>query len=78
MVGLSQGYDNIVVRHEQDDANKFSVWYFKSEQLLAVDAVNNTKAYVLGTKLIKSGQCIDKDKLAKPEVECKPANLLRQ
>ncbi len=76
MVGLSTGYNQTVVRKEESDNNKFSVWYFKDNDLLAVDAVNNAKAYVLGTKFIKGGQKIDKAKLGDPSVDFKPANLL--
>ncbi|WP_143873675.1 NAD(P)/FAD-dependent oxidoreductase [Catenovulum sediminis] len=76
MVGLSQGYNNLVVRQEGDADNKFSVWYFNDDTLLSVDAVNNAKAYVIGTKFIKSGDKLDKQKLADASVEFKPANLL--
>lgn len=76
MVGLSMGYNQLLIRVEKDKENCFSVWYFKEEALLAVDAVNNGKAYVLGTKFIKSGQKIDKLKLADPAVAFNPANLL--
>ncbi|KMT64464.1 NAD(P)/FAD-dependent oxidoreductase [Catenovulum maritimum] len=77
MVGLSQGYNQIVVRQELDAENKFSVWYFDNDTLLSVDAVNNAKAYVLGTKFIKSSSKLDKAKLADANVELKPANLIQ-
>ncbi|MDU0355394.1 FAD-dependent oxidoreductase [Paraglaciecola aquimarina] len=76
MVGLSQGYNKILVRQELGEGHKFSVWYFKDDTILAVDAVNNAKAYVVGTKFIKGGDKIDQAKLVDPEVEFKPANLL--
>jgi 3-phenylpropionate/trans-cinnamate dioxygenase ferredoxin reductase subunit len=63
MVGLSQGYDDVVMRKELDKPDSFSVWYFKGEELLAVDAVNNAKAYVLGTKFINAMAQVDKNKL---------------
>ncbi|WP_166424258.1 FAD-dependent oxidoreductase [Paraglaciecola sp. 20A4] len=63
MVGLSQGYDNIITRKESDKPGSFSVWYFKGEELLAVDAVNHAKAYVLGTKFINSHVEMNKHKL---------------
>ena len=56
MVGLSSGYNQALVRKETGDSIRFSVWYFKDDTLLAVDAVNNGKAYVLGTKFIKERQ----------------------
>lgn len=76
MVGLSEGYDEALVRKDADDAKSFSVWYFKDDRLLAVDAVNNTKAYVYGTKIIKSDQSVDRLKLVNPSEEFTPANLI--
>jgi len=76
MVGLAQGYSHTVVRKEEGEGHRFSVWYFKDNILLAVDAVNNAKAYVLGTKFIKGHQKIDQSKLIDPSVIFKPANLL--
>lgn len=76
MVGLSNGYDQLILRTEVDKEKCFSAWYFRGDQLLAVDAVNNAKAYVYGTKFIKSGDKINKEKLSDPAVECKPIHLL--
>ncbi len=73
IAGLSEGFDNLVVRNE-DREDQFSVWYFKGRDLLAVDAVNNAKAYVMGTRLIKDRAIIDKERLADPAVALK--NLL--
>ncbi len=77
MVGLSTGYNEVIVRKEAKE-NVFSVWYFKDNELLAVDAVNNAKAYVIGTKFLKGGQKIDKTKLADAAVVFKPNNLLAE
>ena len=78
MVGLSQGYDQTVTRKEVGAGNSLSTWYFKGNTLLAVDAVNNAKAYVYGTKFIKGGQKLNKSKLADPTTEFKPINLLAE
>ncbi len=76
MVGLATGYNETLYRDEQtEEGYKFSIWYFKDETLLAVDAVNNAKAYVIGTKFIKEGKKIDKSKLIST-IDFKPANLL--
>ena len=77
MVGISKGYDDIVVRNE-DAENSFSAWYFKDEKLLAVDAVNFAKAYVLGTRFIKSGQKLDKSKLKDITIPFKPDSFLAE
>ncbi|TYA73908.1 NAD(P)/FAD-dependent oxidoreductase [Seonamhaeicola marinus] len=75
MVGLSNGYNQIVTRKE-DTKNSFSTWYFKDDELLAVDAVNFPKAYMLGTKFIKSGQKLDKAKLEDISIPFKPNNFI--
>ncbi|MDO6801131.1 FAD/NAD(P)-binding oxidoreductase [Wenyingzhuangia sp. 1_MG-2023] len=69
IVGLSQGFDNSVVRFE--DEKKFSIWYFKGDRLLAVDSINNAKSYVFGTKYIKANAILDKEKLANAESDLK-------
>jgi len=76
MVGLSQGFNQIIIREEESENTKFSIWYFNNDELLAVDGINNAKAYVLGTKFIKGKNKIDKSKLADSSVPFKPANLL--
>ncbi|GAF02455.1 NAD(P)/FAD-dependent oxidoreductase [Saccharicrinis fermentans] len=78
IVGLSEGYDNLVVRHEDGKENAFSVWYFHKEQLLAVDAVNNAKAYMIGAKFIRQKIGVDKNKLGDSRIPLKPTNLLKE
>lgn len=74
MVGLSEGYNEVIKREEADEKS-FSVWYFKDDELLAVDAVNNAKAYVFGTKFIKDRLQVDKGKLRNPETPMKLGEL---
>lgn len=50
-VGLSTGYDQIVVRGEIADRN-FSITYLKQGRVIALDCVNATKDYVQGRKLV--------------------------
>ena len=76
MVGLSEGYDELVCRVEQDES-KQSYWYFKEGALIAVDAVNNPKAYVIGTKFLKERTNVNKESLRNSEVDLKPANLIQ-
>ncbi|MFY0599454.1 MAG: NAD(P)/FAD-dependent oxidoreductase [Cyclobacteriaceae bacterium] len=78
MVGLSSGYTEALVRKEESESSKFSVWYFDGDTLLAVDAVNNAKAYVIGTKFIKERKKIDKSKLVDSSVDFKPVNFLAE
>ncbi len=74
-VGLSMDHNEVHVRPENGKEDCFSIWYFKDETLLAVDAVNNARAYMLGTKFLQSGQTLDKHKLIDPSIELRPANF---
>lgn len=76
MVGLSSGYDKVIERIEENNEKCRSVWYFIGDELLAVDAVNNGKAYILGGRFIKNRQKLDKIKLADPSIPIKPASFL--
>ena len=75
IVGLSKGYNQIIIRQEEAE-NSFSTWYFKDDELLAVDAVNFAKAYVLGTKFIKSKQKLDTSKISDLSIPFKPNSFL--
>ena len=58
-VGLSNDFDFYIHRVEQEDSSKESVWYFKGDKLVAVDAFNHGKAYAVGTKLIQNNSLIN-------------------
>ncbi|MEM9338947.1 MAG: FAD/NAD(P)-binding oxidoreductase [Bacteroidota bacterium] len=76
IVGLASGYDQLLIRRELNESTKFSIWYFKKDQLLAVDAINNPKAYVIGTKFIKERQVVNKERLVDPNTALKPTFLI--
>ena len=76
MVGLSDGYNELIVRKtEEQNDRKFSIWYFQDETLLAVDSVNDMKAYMIGAKFIKNNIKVNKLKLSNPNEELNPNNL---
>ena len=59
IAGLSAGYDRVVVRAGDghgDGAGGPSHWYFRGETLLAVDAMNDARAYMVGKRLIEAGR----------------------
>ena len=62
-VGLSRGYDDIVVRG--DPASRaFSLVYLRGGKFIALDAVNVVKDYVQARALVAAGARIDRDRLA--------------
>lgn len=69
IAGLNTGYDDVVSRIGEGSA---SFWYFKGDQLLAVDAANDPRGYMIGKRLIEAGKTAPKDVLADPEADLKP------
>lgn len=69
IAGLSTGYDRIVVRGEAP--GPVSHWYFADGRLLAVDAMNDPRTYMLAKKLIEDGRPVSADNIADPSVDLK-------
>jgi 3-phenylpropionate/trans-cinnamate dioxygenase ferredoxin reductase subunit len=57
IAGLSNGYDQIVVRGEPD-TEQFSVLYYAAGRLVAVDAINTPRDYMVVRKLLGEGRSI--------------------
>ena len=54
IAGLNIGYDRIVTRKGEGDVASF--WYYRGPDLLAVDAMNDSRAYMVGKRLIEMGK----------------------
>src|SRR6056297_2681121 len=70
IAGLNAGYDRIVTR-QGEGAGHASFWYYKGDRLLAVDAMNEPRAYMVGKRLIDAGKTADPDVVANPESDLK-------
>ena len=68
--GLSLGYDATVLRGDPAERS-FSVVYLRSGQVIAVDAVNRTRDYAQGRKLVEARAVIDPDVLSDTERQFK-------
>lgn len=55
IAGLNHGFDQTVLR-PGEGAHAASTWYFREGQLIAVDALNDARAYMVGKRLIESGR----------------------
>jgi 3-phenylpropionate/trans-cinnamate dioxygenase ferredoxin reductase subunit len=51
MAGLSAGYDKVVTRGQPEE-RKFSAFYYRGEQLLSIDSINQPQVHLLGRKLL--------------------------
>jgi 3-phenylpropionate/trans-cinnamate dioxygenase ferredoxin reductase subunit len=60
IAGLSQGYDQVVVRGEPD-TEQFSALYYADGRLLAIDAINAARDFMVVRKLLGEGGSIPAD-----------------
>ena len=75
--GLNMGYTQTVSRRlsEQDQAPISSVWYFEGDRLIALDAFNDAKAFMLGKRWIGSGISPDPEDLRRPDLDLRSLAL---
>lgn len=65
IAGLNQGWKRTVTRPGARPGSQ-SVWYFDGGLLLAVDAMNDPRAYMTGKRWIEAGRSPDPDRVADP------------
>jgi 3-phenylpropionate/trans-cinnamate dioxygenase ferredoxin reductase subunit len=68
IAGLNTGYDRVVTRRTGDAV---SFWYFAGSTLLAVDAANDPRGYMIGKRLIEAGKSPDPSAIENPETDMK-------
>ena len=54
IAGLGQGYTQTTIRKNSTTGGQ-SVWYYQNDELIAVDAMNDTKSYAFGRRMIEMG-----------------------
>jgi 3-phenylpropionate/trans-cinnamate dioxygenase ferredoxin reductase subunit len=70
IAGLSTGYDRVVTRPGPEGQRSF--WYYAGDRLIAVDAMNDARAYMIGKRLIEAGRSADPALIADPAADLKP------
>ncbi|SDJ44078.1 3-phenylpropionate/trans-cinnamate dioxygenase ferredoxin reductase subunit [Agrobacterium fabrum] len=70
IAGFNLGYDETMLRPGAREGS-WSVWYFRDGRFVAVDAVNDAKAYVAGKKLLDAGAEPDRAILADAAADLK-------
>jgi 3-phenylpropionate/trans-cinnamate dioxygenase ferredoxin reductase subunit len=63
MVGLSHGADAHVLRGDPG-GHRFSVFYFRSGRLVAIDSVNRPADHMIGRRLLTAGTAMTPDQAA--------------
>ncbi|OWV40957.1 NAD(P)/FAD-dependent oxidoreductase [Mameliella alba] len=69
IAGLNTGYDRVVVRQAARGGQ--SNWYFQGERLLAVDAMNDPRGYMIGKRLIEAGRSPEQAQVSDPDADLK-------
>jgi len=70
IAGLNTGYDRTVIRPGHRPGGQ-SIWYFRGNTLLAVDAISDPKAYMQGKRWIEAGFSPESTAVANPDVDLK-------
>jgi 3-phenylpropionate/trans-cinnamate dioxygenase ferredoxin reductase subunit len=70
IAGLNQGYDDVITRAGKTERS-LSVWYYRGDALLAVDAINDAAAYVTAKKLLERGAGVAKAAVSDPAAQFK-------
>ena len=73
IAGLSTDYDDIIIRGDIEGSRSFAAYYFKGDKLLAVDAVNAPRDFMMTRMALTKGKTLDKAILRDPEAELKSA-----
>lgn len=69
IAGLSAGHEKVVVRAGQGGAISF--WYYRGDELLAVDAMNDPRAYMVAKRLVDAGKSPDANIVSDSNVDLK-------
>ncbi|VDC28657.1 NAD(P)/FAD-dependent oxidoreductase [Pseudogemmobacter humi] len=68
IAGLNSGHDRVVTREEEGAR---SIWYYRGGKLLALDAINSPKAYLVGKRVIDAGLSIDPESVRDTSLDLK-------
>ena len=68
IAGLNTGYDRVYVRQAGEG---LSHWYYCGDRLVAVDAMNDSRAYMVGKRLIEAGKSPAPDLLTNAATDLK-------
>ncbi|SMF49821.1 3-phenylpropionate/trans-cinnamate dioxygenase ferredoxin reductase subunit [Xaviernesmea oryzae] len=70
IAGFNMGYDETFARPGAREGS-LSIWYFREGRFIAVDAINDAKAYVTGKKMLETGIEPDRAVLSDPAADLK-------
>lgn len=69
IAGLNTGYNRVISR--ETGTGVISLWYYQDDTLLAVDAMNAPRDYMIAKRLIEAGKSPSPDAIANPDTDMK-------
>jgi len=71
IAGLSQGYDQVIIRGDKRTDRSFAAFYFKGGQMISAECVNRPQEFMLSKKIIADKLAINPDRLADESIAIK-------
>jgi len=78
IAGLSQGYDQLIIRGDKHTGRSFAAFYFKSGRLISADCVNRPQEFMLSKKIISENLTINPERLVDESITVKKLLQLAQ
>ncbi len=73
IAGLSQGFDQVVIRGDSESGRSFAAFYYQEGRLIAVDAINRPKEFMVSKKALAEKKSADPKLVADESVDIKEA-----
>jgi 3-phenylpropionate/trans-cinnamate dioxygenase ferredoxin reductase subunit len=73
IAGLSQGFDQVIIRGDSEKGRSFAAFYFREGRLIAVDAINRAKEFMSTRRALAAGQSANPALLADDSIDVQKA-----
>ncbi|WP_321938149.1 NAD(P)/FAD-dependent oxidoreductase [Paraburkholderia sp. J8-2] len=71
IAGLSEGFDDVVTRGDPRNGRSFAAFYYRQGRLIAVDAVNRPKEFMMSKRFLAEQQSADPQRVADESIDIK-------
>ena len=71
IAGYSQGFDRVILRGSTTTGRSFAAFYYAGDKLLAVDAINRPKEFMMAKRFLAEGKTADPAKVADESIDVK-------
>ncbi len=71
IAGVSDGYDDVIVRGDPRATRSFVIWYLKAGKLIAADCINRPKEFMVARQVLGGMKTLNLPKLGDDSVDAK-------